>query len=73
MRKIQDSGARVSQVPVRHLQRCYGRSQFFNFRRVFKVGVDLVALWFRLVLGRGARRRGVPPSPSSAGRRDLAG
>ena len=37
----------------------HGRSQFFNFRRVFSTGVDVLKLWIRLVvLGRG--RQGTP-------------
>ena len=36
MRKIQDAGFRVVEVPVHHYHRTHGRSQFFNFRRVFR-------------------------------------
>jgi glycosyltransferase involved in cell wall biosynthesis len=54
MRKIQDAGFRVVQVPVHHYHRTHGRSQFFNLRRVFWTGVDVLKLWIRLVvLGRG--------------------
>ena len=54
MRKIQDAGFRVVEVPVHHYHRTHGRSQFFNFRRVFWTGVDVLTLWVRLVLlGRG--------------------
>ncbi|MGE0593741.1 MAG: glycosyltransferase family 2 protein [Vicinamibacterales bacterium] len=54
MRKIQDAGLRVVEVPVHHYHRLHGRSQFFNLRRVFWTGVDVMKLWVRLVLlGRG--------------------
>jgi glycosyltransferase involved in cell wall biosynthesis len=54
MRKVQDAGFRVVEVPVHHYQRTHGRSQFFNVRRVFWTGVDVLKLWLQLVvLGRG--------------------
>ena len=36
MKKIQDAGFRIAEVPVHHYHRAYGRSQFFNFRRLFR-------------------------------------
>jgi len=54
MRKIQDAGYRVVEVPVHHYHRLHGRSQFFNFKRVFWTGIDVLRLWVKLVvLGRG--------------------
>jgi len=54
MRKIQDAGVRVVEVPVHHYHRLHGRSQFFNFPRIFWTGVDVMKLWLQLVvLGRG--------------------
>jgi glycosyltransferase involved in cell wall biosynthesis len=54
MRKVQDAGFRVVEVPVHHYHRTHGRSQFFNFRRIFWTGVDVMKLWLQLVvLGRG--------------------
>ena len=52
MKKVQDAGFAVAEVPVHHYHRAYGKSQFFNFRRVFRVGMDLAELWFALVLHR---------------------
>jgi glycosyltransferase involved in cell wall biosynthesis len=49
MKKLQDAGARMVEVPVHHYHRVYGKSQFFNFRRVARVGWDLLGLWWRLV------------------------
>jgi glycosyltransferase involved in cell wall biosynthesis len=54
MRKIQDAGVRVVEVPVHHYHRLHGRSQFFNFPRIFWTGVVVMKLWLQLVvLGRG--------------------
>ena len=54
MRKVQDAGFRVAEVPVHHYHRTHGRSQFFNFRRIFWTGIDVLKLWIKLVvLGRG--------------------
>ena len=57
MKKIQDAGFVIAEAPVHHFHRVYGRSQFFNFGRIFRVGRDLLKLWLQLVvwpnLGRG--------------------
>jgi glycosyltransferase involved in cell wall biosynthesis len=54
MRKIQDAGYRVQEVPVHHYHRTHGSSQFFNVRRLFWTAVDVLKLWVKLVvLGRG--------------------
>jgi glycosyltransferase involved in cell wall biosynthesis len=50
MKKFQDAGFRVAEVPVHHYHRAYGKSQFFNFRRIFKTGVDVMKLWWSLVI-----------------------
>ena len=34
MKKVQDHGFRIAEVPVHHFHRAYGKSQFFNFPRV---------------------------------------
>ncbi len=60
MVKIEQAEFRITEVPVHHYHRAYGRSQFFNVRRVGRVGVDLIKLWFQLVLFRGNARRRVP-------------
>lgn len=52
MKKIHDAGFRIAEVPVHHYHRAYGRSQFFNFRRIFKTGVDVLKLWHALVIKR---------------------
>ena len=43
-------------MPVHHFHRAYGRSQFFNFRRLAKTAVDVAALWVNLVILRRHKR-----------------
>lgn len=52
VKKFQDAGFKFSQVPVSHFHRSYGRSQFFNFRRITKVGLELLELWKELVFSK---------------------
>lgn len=49
VKKAQDAGCRFTEVPVNHFHRAYGRSQFFNVRRVSAVGLALFKLWWQLV------------------------
>ena len=53
MTKIQQAGFRIAEVPVHHYHRAYGKSQFFNFRRIFRTAVDVLKLWWHLVVRRG--------------------
>ena len=66
MKKIQDAGFRIAEVPVHHYHRAFGKSQFFNFRRLFKTGVDVMKLWFALVIRKEHRRTNDVPSSSAA-------
>jgi glycosyltransferase involved in cell wall biosynthesis len=50
VRKIQDAGYRIVEVPVHHWYRQYGQSQFFNFPRVARTLVALIGWWWRLVV-----------------------
>jgi glycosyltransferase involved in cell wall biosynthesis len=61
MKKIEDAGFRIVEVPVHHYHRAFGKSQFFNFRRIFKTSVDVMRLWFALVILGQHRRKGVQP------------
>jgi glycosyltransferase involved in cell wall biosynthesis len=63
MKKIQDHGYRIAQVPVHHFHRSYGKSQFFNFRRVVRTLFDLSRLWFELVVERRHLKPGSEHSP----------
>ena len=56
MKKIQDAGFTIVEVPVHHYHRAYGRSQFFNFPRIYRTGVDVAKLWFALVIRRDDAR-----------------
>ena len=64
MKKIQDAGFRISEVPVHHYHRAYGRSQFFNFRRLAKTVVDVARLWYVLVVRREHQRSPAGPVPA---------
>jgi hypothetical protein len=50
MKKVQDHGFRIAQVPVHHFHRTYGKSQFFNVARVARTLADLTRLWLELVV-----------------------
>jgi 4-amino-4-deoxy-L-arabinose transferase-like glycosyltransferase len=63
VRKLELAGARFEQVGVHHYPRTSGHSTFFRPRNVAKTLVDLVALWWRLVVD--VRRE---PSSRSEGR-----
>lgn len=63
MKKIQDNGFVILEGPVSHFHRAYGRSQFFNFRRIFRVGIDLFRLWVELVLRKEHLLPNTPHSP----------
>jgi glycosyltransferase involved in cell wall biosynthesis len=56
MKKIQDAGFRIAEVPVHHYHRAYGRSQFFNFSRLFRTAIDVAKLWYVLVIRRSHLR-----------------
>jgi len=49
IKSFQDAGLRFAECPVHHYHRVYGKSQFFNFRRLFKTLLDLSGLWWRIV------------------------
>lgn len=50
MKKIHRGGYRIVEVPVHHYERSFGKSQFFNFRRLLRVARQLAKLWLREVL-----------------------
>lgn len=49
VKKFQDAGCVFAEVPVHHYFRQYGRSQFFNWRRLLHTAKDLFKLWWILV------------------------
>jgi glycosyltransferase involved in cell wall biosynthesis len=62
MKKVQDHGFRIQEVPVHHFHRAYGRSQFFNFPRIARTLLDLLGLWHELVI----RKVHLLPPPKKA-------
>jgi glycosyltransferase involved in cell wall biosynthesis len=56
MKKITDAGFRIAEVPVHHYHRAYGKSQFFNFGRLYRTAIDVMKLWYALVI-RGDHRK----------------
>jgi glycosyltransferase involved in cell wall biosynthesis len=62
MKKVQDAGFRIAEVPVHHYHRAFGRSQFFNYRRLVKTAVDVMKLWGALVV----RREHLRAKPAAA-------
>ncbi len=68
VKKLQDSGARFAEVPVHHYHRVHGKSQFFNFPRLWRTGVQLLALWWTLVARGGRRPAASPGAVGRAGR-----
>ncbi|MEK7328793.1 MAG: glycosyltransferase family 2 protein [Chloroflexota bacterium] len=50
VKKIQDAGYRIVEVPVHHWYRQYGLSQFFNFPRVARTLIALIGWWWRLAV-----------------------
>ena len=69
MKKIGDHNFRIAEAPVHHYHRAYGKSQFFNFRRLFRVAIDLTKLWFQLVVRKEHLKEPLEADPfvSSAG------
>jgi hypothetical protein len=70
MKKVQDHGFRIAQVPVHHFHRSYGKSQFFNVPRVGRTLLDLMRLWVALVWKREHLRGAEAPAASSPSRAD---
>jgi len=73
MKKVQDHGFRIQQVPVHHYHRAYGKSQFFNVSRVVRTLLDLSRMWLDLVvrkshLTEAKEAEGVPVAGRSAAR-----
>ncbi len=56
VKKIQDAGYGMTEVPVHHYPRVYGHSQFFSPLRVIRTLVAAMQWWWRLVVKREAAR-----------------
>jgi glycosyltransferase involved in cell wall biosynthesis len=46
--KITKRGFKFAEVPVHHYYRVSGKSQFFNFKRLFEVVKNLIKLWYKI-------------------------
>ena len=57
VKKLQDAGFRFAEVPVHHYHRTYGKSQFFNFRRLSRIIPHLARLWWKLAIRRAHIRQ----------------
>jgi glycosyltransferase involved in cell wall biosynthesis len=68
MKKIHDAGFRIVEVPVHHYHRAFGKSQFFNGRRIVKTAIDVMRLWFALVVRQQHRRGDTQPVVASSRR-----
>jgi glycosyltransferase involved in cell wall biosynthesis len=61
MAKIALAKFRIAEIPVHHYHRVHGKSQFFNFQRVFRVFVNMIGLWWRLFV----RHEAIGPTPAA--------
>lgn len=52
VKKLELAGYRFAEFPVHHYHRTYGRSQFFNFPRLFRTLVNITRLWYELMIKR---------------------
>ena len=50
VKKLHEWGGVFVEVRVHHYHRVYGRSQFFNFKRLWATGINLLQLWVELVV-----------------------
>ncbi len=50
IKKISDFRFKFQEVPIPHYWRTSGKSQFFNFKRVGRVILGLLVLWYKLVI-----------------------
>ncbi|MBV9126752.1 MAG: glycosyltransferase family 2 protein [Verrucomicrobia bacterium] len=56
VKKFQDAGCVFVEVPVNHFHRAFGRSQFFNFSRLWRTAVQLLSLWRELIWRRSSSK-----------------
>ena len=66
VRNLEVGGSRVVEVPVTHLPRLHGRSQFFRLRSLASTFLQLWSVFFNLVLSPALLGLGSAPEPPSA-------
>ena len=50
IKKIEDAGFKFAEAGINHYFRAHGKSQFFNFKRIFRVSFDILKLWRNTVI-----------------------
>lgn len=53
MKKIQNSGYRILEVPIQHYPRTHGKSQFFNLSNLLKTALELTKFWWKQAIKKG--------------------
>lgn len=69
VRRLQDGGCRMAEVPVHHYPRLHGHSEFFRIRHVTNLLSDLWRLWWTLRAERQAADQPAPPRRLPRGNR----
>jgi glycosyltransferase involved in cell wall biosynthesis len=72
MKKITDAGFVIIESPVHHYHRSFGKSQFFNFPRIFRTAIDVANLWIALVIRRDHLKAPDPVASSPSERTRLS-
>lgn len=67
VRNVQESGCEIREVPVRHLPRRYGTSQFFRFTHLWRTIVELAGLFWSLTIRRRPHRLRCPEIGPASG------
>jgi glycosyltransferase involved in cell wall biosynthesis len=60
MKKFQANGCRMVEVPVNHYHRSSGTSQFFSFKHLRRVFLQLFTAWWNLAIRRKLTRESTP-------------
>ncbi len=50
VKKMDHAGYSILEVPVHHYWRTSGKSQFFNFMRLYRTATNLLKLWWKLMI-----------------------
>jgi glycosyltransferase involved in cell wall biosynthesis len=48
VKKLELAGFRFAEYPVHHFHRVYGKSQFFNFKRLLHTSLNIAHLWWEI-------------------------
>jgi hypothetical protein len=65
VRQLELSGSEVVELPVHHYARQHGRSQFFRVKSLISTFVQLLQVFWRLVVSASLRREDPEPRPSA--------